>query len=199
MYFEVFVKVSQPQNDTRLLWTTWSVRTVMSDSDGTKIKGIVKHILWMAEILHHLGCKRKPINTGINYQPQLVQDFSINSTTFQPLGFLLVCLSTKTFLPSSRSSHQKKGSKYLPDSPNGFCKNHGIYPSTKLGSRGVGPFQPLKTNSKSRPKNKKKHGDWKMIHAFPYQKMVPLKNKGTFLHFRGGGYINVYDNLIYVL
>ena len=44
----------------------------MSDSDGTKIKGIVKHILWMAEILHHLGCKRKPINTGINYQPQLV-------------------------------------------------------------------------------------------------------------------------------
>ena len=32
-------------------------------------------LLLMTEILHHLGCM-KPKNTGINYQPQLVQDCS---------------------------------------------------------------------------------------------------------------------------
>ncbi len=29
----------------------------------------------MAETLHHLGWCWNPINNGINYQPQLVQDF----------------------------------------------------------------------------------------------------------------------------
>ena len=35
-------------------------------------------ILLMEEILHHQGCIRpcNPVNYGINYQPQLVQDFS---------------------------------------------------------------------------------------------------------------------------
>ena len=38
-------------------------------------------LLLMEEILHHLGCI-KPWNNGINYQPQLVQDFwTINSMT----------------------------------------------------------------------------------------------------------------------
>ena len=32
-------------------------------------------ILLVEEILHHLGCKKKSVNNGIDYQPQLVQDF----------------------------------------------------------------------------------------------------------------------------
>ena len=33
-------------------------------------------ILLMAEILHHLGCKEKPENNGIDYQPQLASRIS---------------------------------------------------------------------------------------------------------------------------
>ena len=129
--------LNQKQNDTRLLWTTWSVRTVMSDSDGTKIKGIVKHILWMAEILHHLGCKRKPINTGINYQPQLVQDFFHQQYYVPALRFFVGVSLNQNLSAFFSEFPPKKRFQIPPRLPKWFLQkswNLSIYQTRKQGS-----------------------------------------------------------------
>ncbi len=43
-------------------------------------KRILKMILLMEEILHHLECIKPVVNNGINYQPQLVSRISEPST-----------------------------------------------------------------------------------------------------------------------
>ena len=56
----------------------WKMEFFAASRDQKRWKFL--HVLLMEEILHHLGCKKTPVDNGINYQPQLFSRISsINS------------------------------------------------------------------------------------------------------------------------
>ena len=58
----------------------------------------IKVELLMEEILHHLGCLKPVVNNGINYQPQLVQDFFHQQKDWFPFQFFGGWTNPKIFL-----------------------------------------------------------------------------------------------------
>ena len=89
-------KINMEPNNGGLLQMIFSCKFGWFLDSKWKFFRSVPLLLLMAEILHHLGCKKHLVNDGINYQPQLVfsPDFwTINSTMALLISTGSPCLS----------------------------------------------------------------------------------------------------------